>query len=272
MPAPGAYEAVDTEAFAEMQRLRDSLTDNLENFHFREALKDAMGFARLGNKYLQDCEPWKIAGTDPERVKTIMYVCAQICASIDIVMEPFMPFMSQRLTAMLGGISLGWDKVAADNIVAPGTQLGKAELLFEKISDEAIQAQTDRLEAIKRQNAIDSFKPEVQLPEISIEDFGRIDLRVGTVLECEAVPKAKKLLRFVIDDGTPGHRTIVSGIAEHYKPDELVGRQVIFVANLAPAKIRGVLSQGMILSALNADGSLVVAGPTAKATPGAQVK
>ncbi|MDE6197979.1 MAG: methionine--tRNA ligase [Muribaculaceae bacterium] len=272
VPAPGAYEAVDREAFAEMESLRASLTENLETFHFREALKDAMSFARLGNKYLQDCEPWKVAKTDPERVKTIMYVCAQICASIAVVMEPFMPFMSARLAAILGGLSLSWDKVAADGIVAAGTVMGQPELLFEKIEDAAIQAQTDRLEAIKKQNAVDAFKPEVVLPEIKIDEFARLDLRVGTVLECEAVPKAKKLLRFVIDDGTPGHRVIVSGIAEHYRPEELVGKQVIFVANLAPAKIRGVVSQGMILSALNADGSLVVAGPTAPATPGAQVK
>ncbi|MDE5661958.1 MAG: methionine--tRNA ligase subunit beta, partial [Muribaculaceae bacterium] len=272
VPAPGAYEAVDREAFAEMESLRASLTENLETFHFREALKDAMSFARLGNKYLQDCEPWKVAKTDPERVKTIMYVCAQICASIAVVMEPFMPFMSARLAAILGGLSLSWDKVAADGIVVAGTVMGQPELLFEKIEDAAIQAQTDRLEAIKKQNAVDAFKPEVVLPEIKIDEFARLDLRVGTVLECEAVPKAKKLLRFVIDDGTPGHRVIVSGIAEHYRPEELVGKQVIFVANLAPAKIRGVVSQGMILSALNADGSLVVAGPTAPATPGAQVK
>ncbi|MDE6156741.1 MAG: methionine--tRNA ligase subunit beta, partial [Muribaculaceae bacterium] len=195
-----------------------------------------------------------------------------ICGAIAVAMEPFMPFMSARLAEMFGGLSLKWDILGNDGIVAAGTTLGKPELLFEKIDDEAIKAQTDRLEAIKKENAIAAFKPEVQLPEISIDDFGRIDLRVGTVRECEAVPKAKKLLRFVIDDGTPAGRVIVSGIAEHYKPEDLVGKQVIFVANLAPAKIRGVLSQGMILSALNADGSLVVAGPTAKATPGAQVR
>ena len=272
VPSPGAYEALDNEAFAEMKQLRESLTDNLENFHFREALKDAMGFARLGNKYLQECEPWKLAKTDPERVKTVMYVCAQICGSIAVAMEPFMPFMSKRIADMLGGLTLDWSILAGDNIVATGTTLGQPELLFEKIDDEAIRAQTDRLEAIKKENAAAAFKPEVQLPEISIDDFGRIDLRVGTVRECEAVPKAKKLLRFVIDDGTPAGRVIVSGIAEHYKPEELVGKQVIFVANLAPAKIRGVLSQGMILSALNADGSLVVAGPSAPATSGAQVR
>ncbi len=272
VPAPGAFEQVDREAFAEMEALKTSLTENLETFHFREALKDAMAFARLGNKYLQDCEPWKVVKTDPERVKTILYVCAQICASIAVVMEPFMPFMSKRLAAILGGLKLEWPIIAGDSIIAAGTVLGQPELLFEKIDDAAIEAQTKRLEDIKKLNAAAAFKPEEVLPEIKIDDFAKLDLRVGTVLECEAVPKANKLLRFVIDDGTPGHRVIVSGIAQHYKPEDLIGKQVIFIANLAPAKIRGVVSQGMILSALNADGSLVVAGPTAPATPGAQVK
>ncbi len=205
-------------------------------------------------------------------MKTILYVCAQICASIAVVMEPFMPFMSKRLAAILGGLKLEWPIIAGDSIIAAGTVLGQPELLFEKIDDAAIEAQTKRLEDIKKLNAAAAFKPEEVLPEIKIDDFAKLDLRVGTVLECEAVPKANKLLRFVIDDGTPGHRVIVSGIAQHYKPEDLIGKQVIFIANLAPAKIRGVVSQGMILSALNADGSLVVAGPTAPATPGAQVK
>lgn len=272
VPAPGAYEAIDTETIAEMERLKASLTENLETFHFREALKDAMGFARLGNKYLQDCEPWKTVKTDPERVKTILYLCARICASIAVVMEPFMPFMSARLAAILGLKKLEWKEIGSDKAIPAGTELGQPELLFEKIDDDAIKAQTDRLEAIKKQNALAAYKPEEVLPEIKIDDFAKIDLRVGTVLECVAVLKANKLLKFTIDDGTPAHRTIVSGIAQHYRPEDLVGKQVIFIANLAPATIRGVVSQGMILSALNADGSLVVAGPTAKATPGAQVK
>lgn len=272
VPAAGEYEAIDREAFAEMAQLRTSLTDNLETFHFREALKDAMSFARLGNKYLQDAEPWKVIKTDPERVKTIINVCAQICASIAVAMEPFMPFMSKKLAAILGNLTLDWNILGSDSVIAAGTVLGQPELLFEKIDDAAIQAQTDRLEAIKKQNALAAFKPEEVAPEVKIDDFAKLDIRVGTVLECTAVPKAKKLLQFVIDDGTPAHRTIVSGIAEHYSPEELVGRQVLFIANLAPAKIRGVLSQGMILSALNADGRLIVAAPSAPCSPGAQVK
>lgn len=272
VPECGAYEEVDREAIAEMESLRASLTENLETFHFREALKDAMSFARLGNKYLQDCEPWKAVKTDPERVKTVLNLCVQMCASIAVVMEPFMPFMSEKLCAILGGLKPDWTLIGSDKIIASGTTLGQPELLFEKIDDDAIKAQTDRLEEIKKQNTVAAFEPEPVQPEVSIDDFAKLDLRVGTVLECEAVPKANKLLRFVIDDGTPSHRVIVSGIAQHYKPEQLIGKQVIFIANLAPAKIRGVVSQGMILSALNADGSLVVAGPTSPATPGAQVK
>ena len=272
VPAPGEYTQLDREMIDEMQALKASLTENLETFHFREALKDAMGFARLGNKYLQDCEPWKTVKTDPERVKTIMYLCAQLCANIAVVMEPFMPFMSEKLVKILGGVNLNWNEVGSTDIIKAGTVLGEAELLFEKIDDSAIQKQTDRLEAIKKANAMAAFQPEKVLPEVGIDDFAKLDLRIGTVLECQAVPKANKLLRFTIDDGTPSHRTIVSGIAKFYKPEELVGKQVIFIANLAPAKIRGIESQGMILSALNADGSLVVAAPSAKCTPGAQVK
>ncbi len=272
VPAPGEFMAADREMLDELQALKTSLTENIETFHFREALKDAMGFARLGNKYLQDCEPWKTVKTDPERVKTIMNLCAQLCANIAVAMEPFMPFMSEKLVKILGGLPLNWNEIGSADLIKAGTMLGQPELLFEKIDDEAIQKQTDRLEAIKKANAIAAFQPEKVLPEVSIDDFAKLDLRIGTVLECQTVPKANKLLRFTIDDGTPTHRTIVSGIAKHYKPEELVGKQVIFIANLAPAKIRGIESQGMILSALNADGSLVVAGPTDKCNPGAQVK
>ena len=272
VPAPGEFTAADREMLDELQALKTSLTENIETVHFREALKDAMGFARLGNKYLQDCEPWKTVKTDPERVKTIMNLCAQLCANIAVAMEPFMPFMSEKLVKILGGLPLNWNEIGSADLIKAGTMLGQPELLFEKIDDEAIQKQTDRLEAIKKANAIAAFQPEKVLPEVSIDDFAKLDLRIRTALESQTVPKANKLLRFTIDDGTPTHRTIVSGIAKHYKPEELVGKQVIFIANLAPAKIRGIESQGMILSALNADGSLVVAGPTDKCNPGAQVK
>jgi len=271
VPAAGELLDIDRETYTEMEHLKASLTDNLENFHFREALKDAMGMARLGNKYLQDCEPWKTIKTDPARVETILNVCVQICASLAVAMEPFMPFMSERLVRILGLGKLSWEQIATV-IIPAGTVLGQPELLFEKIDDDAIKAQTDRLEAIKKENDLRAWQPAEVQKNVSIEDFNKLDIRVGTVLECARVPKADKLLIFKIDDGTSTHRTIVSGIARYYVPEALVGKQVLFIANLEPAKIRGIVSQGMILSALNADGSLTVAAPSAKASNGAQVK
>lgn len=271
-PAVGELEDVDRAALSEMERLKDSLSSNLENFHFREGVKDAMGFARLGNKYLQDCEPWKVFKTDPERVKTVLNICLQICASIAVAIEPFMPFASERLSKILGMSNLSWDMLAKSDNIASGSTIGQPEFLFEKIDDEAIKAQTDRLERIKVENAAKAWQPEPQKASVPMSDFEKLDLRVGTVLECERVKKADKLLVFKIDDGSGKPRTIVSGIAAHYQPEELIGKQVIFIANLEPAKIRGIVSEGMILSALNADGSLVVASTAAKASPGAQVK
>lgn len=271
VPAEGQLEDIDKALFAEMDSLKKSLTDNLETFHFREALKDAMAFARVGNKYLQETEPWKVWKENPARVETVLNVCLQVCASLAVVMEPFMPFMSEKLSKILGLGKLRWDMIG-EKPVAAGSTVGKPEFLFEKIDDATIQAQIDRLVETKRQNDIRNFKPAPVQSEITIDEFGKMDLRVGTVITCERVKKADKLLKFSIDDGTGTPRTIVSGIARHYEPEALVGKQVIFVANLAPAKIRGIESQGMILSALNADGSLTVASPSTEATPGAQVK
>ncbi len=271
VPAEGQLEDIDKALFAEMDSLKKSLTDNLETFHFREALKDAMAFARAGNKYLQETEPWKVWKENPARVETVLNVCLQVCASLAVVMEPFMPFMSEKLSKILGLGKLSWDMIG-EKPVAAGSTVGKPEFLFEKIDDATIQAQIDRLVETKRQNDIRNFKPAPVQSEITIDEFGKMDLRVGTVITCERVKKADKLLKFSIDDGTGTPRTIVSGIARHYEPEALVGKQVIFVANLAPAKIRGIESQGMILSALNADGSLTVASPSTEATPGAQVK
>ena len=272
VPAPGEYQDIDNEAFAELDRLKASMTDNIENFHFREALKDMMGIARMGNKYLQDCEPWKVIKTDHARVATVMYVCLQICGSMAVAMEPFMPFAAAKLAKSLGVEGSKWSDMGRRDIVAPGTVLKPLDLLFEKVEDEAIKKQTDRLEAIKKENALKAWQPEPVQAECSIEDFEKLDIRVGTVVECERVKKADKLLCFKIDDGTGNHRTIVSGIAQSYRPEQLVGKQVLFIANLAPAKIRGILSQGMILSALNSDSKLIVAAPSAKTANGAQVK
>ncbi len=271
VPTVGTLQDVDTATFAELNDIKASLSANLDTFHFREALKDAMNIARLGNKYLQETEPWKLAKTDMARVETILNVALQICANIAIAFEPFLPFMSKKLVKMLGIESLSWEMLGSTSILANGAEIGAAELLFEKIEDDAIQAQIDRLEKTKEDNKINSWTPAPQQADVDFDTFMKLDIRVGTVLECQKVPKADKLLQFLIDDGME-KRTIVSGIAKYYAPEDLVGKQVCFVSNFAPRKLKGVLSQGMILSAENADGSLVVCGPTGPVAPGAQVK
>ena len=271
VPAPGTLEPIDTEAIAELATIKEALTANLETFHFREALKEAMNIARLGNKYLQETEPWKVAKTDMDRVATVLNTALQICANIAVAFEPFLPFMSRKLTAMLGMENLNWDMLGRADLIPADRTLAQPELLFEKIEDPAIEAQLDRLARIKDENKLKAWHPEPQQPDVPFEDFLKTDIRVGTVTECSRVPKADKLLQFTIDDGK-GSRTIVSGIAKYYKPEDLKGRQVCFVANLAPRKLKGVMSQGMILSAQQPDGSLVVIGPTGPVTPGAQVK
>ena len=271
VPAAGELQDVDKAAFAELAEIKASLSANLDTFHFREALKDAMNIARLGNKYLQETEPWKLAKTNMARVETILNVALQICANIAIAFEPFLPFMSAKLSKMLGIEKLDWNTLGASDILAAGAGIAPAELLFEKIEDAAIQAQIDRLEKTKEDNKINSWTPAPQQPDVDFDTFMKLDIRVGTVLECQKVPKADKLLQFLIDDGGE-KRTIVSGIAKFYAPEDLVGKQVCFVSNFAPRKLKGVLSQGMILSAENADGSLVVIGPTGPVAPGAQVK
>lgn len=271
VPAAGNLEEIDSQTLGELSAIKDSLTANLETFHFREALKDAMNIARLGNKYLQETEPWKVAKTDMARVATILNVALQICANIDVAFAPFLPFMSEKLSKMLGMNQLTWDSLGRTDILAAGTLLGQPELLFEKIEDDAVEAQLARLARIKEENKLKNWKPEPQQPDVPFDDFMKVDIRVGTVKECSRVPKADKLLQFRIDDGME-ERTIVSGIAKYYAPEDLVGKQVCFVANFAPRKLKGVMSQGMILSAQNPDGSLVVIGPTGAVTPGAQVK
>ena len=270
VPARGELQEVDKNAIDEMKQTIERLTDNIENFHFREALKEAMNIARIGNKYLQDTEPWKLAKTDMERVATILNIAIEICANIDIAFEPFTPFMSKKLAGMLKLEKLDWQSLGSIDLVAPATQLGQPELLFEKIEDDAIQAQLDRLETIRRENQIKNFKPREIAPTIDFETFEKVDIRVGTVVECVPVKKSKKLLKFTINDGF-STRTILSGIAEHFKAEDLVGKQVTFVANLAPREIKGIVSEGMIFSALNADGSLSLIAPASPSTPGANV-
>jgi methionyl-tRNA synthetase len=271
VPAAGELQDVDKAAFAEIQTAVAALTEALETFHFREALRQAMEIARVGNRYLQETEPWKVAKTDMARTATILNVALQICANLAVAFEPFLPFSAAKLRGMLKLENLTWDQLGSDAILAAGTKLGEAVLLFEKIEDDAIQAQLDRLARIKEENKVAAWKPEPQQPDVPFDDFLKMDIRVGTVLECERVPKADKLLKFLIDDGLE-KRTIVSGIAQHYKPEDLVGKQVCFIANFAPRKLKGVMSQGMILSAQNPDGSLVVISPSAPVAPGASVK
>ncbi|MBQ0121464.1 MAG: methionine--tRNA ligase [Bacteroidales bacterium] len=269
---PAAHELldIDREALAEFKNVKETLGANIENFKFREALKDAMNLARIGNKYLADTEPWKLAKTDMERVETIMNIALQICANLAIAFEPFLPFSAAKLRDMLGLDTVDWNKLGEIDILAAGKAVNKPELLFEKIEDSVIEAQMQRLERIKQENIINNFKPKAVAPAVTIDDFAKLDIRVGTVLECSKVKKSDKLLEFKIEDGMGG-RTIVSGIAKWYQPEELVGKQVCFIANFPPRKLKGVESQGMILSAEDAGGRLVVIGPTGPVKPGASV-
>lgn len=271
VPARTELLDVDKAAFDEIRVAVKAMTEALDTFHFREALKQAMEIARVGNRYLQETEPWKVSKTDMERTATILNVALQICANLAVAFEPFLPFSSEKLCKMLNLSDLKWDMLGRDDLLPAGHKLSEPVLLFEKIEDDAIAAQLKRLDDIKKQNELSAWKPEPQQPDVPFDDFLKMDIRVGTVIECDRVPKADKLLRFLIDDGV-GKRTIVSGIAKFYKPEDLVGKQVCFVANFAPRKLKGVESQGMILSAQNPDGSLVVISPSAPVTPGSQVK
>ena len=241
---------------------------NIREFHFREALKNVMNVARIGNKYLADTEPWKLIKTEPERVKTIMNVALQVCGNLATIMEPFMPFSAKRLRDMLGLEKP--EMLAVDQYIKAGITLGQPELLFEKIDDETIAAQMARLERIKQENIVANFVPKAVAEPCTYDDFTKLDIRVGTVVECEKVKKADKLLQFKIDDGLKG-RTIVSGIAKFYQPEDLIGKQVCFIANFPPRTLKGIESQGMILSAEDADGRLVVIGPTGAVKPGVHV-
>lgn len=270
VPATTELQPIDRALFDELEAIKKSLTDNLETFHFRAALQDAMAIARAGNKYLQETEPWKLAKTDMARVATILNCALQLCANIAIAFEPFLPFMSARLVKMLGGEKITWDMLGCADLIPAGSRIGDAELLFDKIEDAEIEAQTSRLARIKEENKLKSWHPEPQAEDVDFDTFMKADLRVGTVLECKRVPKADKLLQFLIDDGME-RRTIVSGIAKYYEPEQLVGKQVVFIANLPPRKLKGVTSQGMILSAQDRDGRLVVISPSDAVTPGVKV-
>ena len=249
VPPLGRLTEIDEEMLREVAAIPAELDDQLEHFHFREALKTAMQLARIGNKYLADTEPWKVIKSDPDRVATILHLALQLVGNLSIAFAPFTPFSTRRLLAMLQVEEEGFafSRFGATDLLPEGHQLGTPELLFEKIEDEVIQAQLDKLAAIKKLNEEQSRHPEALLEDVPFDTFTKSDMRAGRILACEKVPKADKLLRFSIDDGMGG-RTIVSGIAQYYKPEELVGKTVAFVANLPVRKIRGVESQGMIIS------------------------
>ncbi len=272
VPACGALTDYDKATIAEFIDVKAEVEKLLDGFKFREAQKEAMNLARIGNKYLADTEPWKLAKTDMERVGTILNLSLQLAANLAIAFEPFLPFSSEKLRGMLGMETFEWNQLGSTDLLAAGHQLGKAELLFEKIEDSAIDAQMQRLEDIKKANEAANYKANPVKPTVSFEDWEKLDIRVGTVLECERVPKMKKLLKFKIADGL-ADRTIVSGIAEHYAPEELVGKQVLFIANFAPRQFKnGLVSEGMILSAENYDGSLAVTSLLREVKPGSEVK
>ena len=270
VPEAGELTDYDRETLKEFSGVKEEVENLLNNFKFRDAQKEAMNLARIGNKYLADTEPWKLAKTDMPRVQTILNFALQLVANLAIAFEPFLPFSSKKLREMLNLESFDWANLGKIDLLPAGHTLGEPQLLFEKIEDAEIDAQTARLERIKKENEVNSFTPEPVAPVVSFDDFCKVDIRVGKVLECEKVPKADKLLKFKIDDGMGG-RTIVSGIAKYYKPEDLVGKEVCFIANFEPRKLKGVESQGMILSAENADGSLVVIGPQGEVKPGCKV-
>ncbi|WP_352422566.1 methionine--tRNA ligase [Proteiniphilum sp.] len=269
--ALGELTEYDRETIAEAGKVKAAVEQNLENYHFREAQKEAMNLARIGNKYLADSEPWKTAKTDMDRTGTILNIALQITANLSIVFEPFLPFSSAKIRNFINTDHLGWDDLGSFELLPEGHSLGNSELLFDKIEDEVIEKQVQKLLDTKKANEAKEHKAKPIKETIQFDTFEKLDIRVGTVLECGKVPKTDKLLRFLLDDGLK-KRTILSGIAAHYpNPEELVGKQVCFIANLEPRKMRGLLSEGMILSAENADGSLALVAPTKEVLPGSQV-
>ena len=272
VPECGELTDNDRATLAEFKDVKQNLESLLDTFKFREAQKEAMNLARIGNKYIADEEPWKVIKTDPERVKTIIYISLQLTANLAIAFEPFLPFSSKRLREMINMDTFKWEELGSTELLAPGKQLAAPSLLFEKIEDDVIQAQVDKLEATLKANEAAEAKAEPVKENITFDDFLKLDIRVGTVLECERVPKMKKLLKFLIDDGLE-KRTIVSGIAQWYEPEQLIGKQVCFIANLPPREFKnGLVSEGMILSAEDWDGTISVTTVERNVKPGSQVK
>ena len=272
VPSLGVLTDYDKQTLEEFVNVKANVEKLLNNFRFRDAQKEAMTLARIGNKYLADTEPWKVAKIDMHRVATIMHLSLQIAANLAIAFEPFLPFTSQKLRVMLGMKTFSWKDLGKIDLLSAGSQLETPELLFEKIEDEAMQAQVKKLQDTKIANETANYKPSTVKENVSFDDFLKMDIRVGTVLDCKRVPKADKLLQFRIADGME-ERTILSGIAQYYPaPEELIGSQVCFIANFEPRKLRGVMSEGMILSAEDSDGKLVLIQPKVPVTNGVEVK
>jgi len=280
VPQRGELLDVDRQAIEEFKHVKDKIEELLEQFKFRDAQFEAMNLARIGNRYITECEPWKVWKTAPVRCETILNVCLQLVANLSIAFGPFLPFSSNRLRSLINTNDLDWEQLGSIDLLPAGHQLNEPQLLFEKIDDETIQKQLDKLAATKKKNeelrmkneGIATATPAPVKENVDFEDFEKLDIRVGLVKDCQAVKKSKKLLQFTIDDGTGHDRTICSGIAQYYAdPAALVGRRVLFVANFAPRKMMGIESQGMILSAVDSDGSLSVVTTTKDVVPGSQV-
>lgn len=275
VPECGELTDTDRQAIAEFKDVKTKVEQYLDAFKFREAQKEAMNLARIGNKYITECEPWKVWKTDPKRVETILYISLQLVANLAIAFEPFLPFSSKDLREMIGMERFDWAELGRIDLLKPGHKLASPHLLFQKIEDEEIQKQLDKLAATRKANeaaeAAKEYKPEPVKPEVAFDTFEKLDIRVGHIKDCQKVKKSNKLLQFTIDDGSGTDRTILSGIAKFYEPEQLIGKDVLFVANFAPRKMMGLESQGMILSAVNFDGSLSVTTTLGEVKPGSQV-
>lgn len=271
VPECGELQDVDRAAIEEFKDVKQKVEALLDTFKFRDAQKEAMNLARIGNKYITDCEPWHVAKTDMERVKTILYISLQLVANLEIAFEPFLPFSSAKLREMLNIKETDWAQLGSTELLKPGHQLGTPALLFEKIEDDAINAQLQKLEDTKKANEAASYVAAPVKENVDFDTFEKLDIRVGHIKDCQKVKKSKKLLQFTIDDGSGTDRTILSGIAAYYEPEQLIGKDVLFVANFAPRKMMGIESQGMILSAVNFDGKLNVTSVLGEVKPGSQV-
>ena len=271
VPECGELQDVDRAAIEEFKDVKQKVEALLDTFKFRDAQKEAMNLARIGNKYITDCEPWHVAKTDMERVKTILYISLQLVANLEIAFEPFLPFSSAKLREMLNIKDTDWAQLGSTELLKPGHQLGTPALLFEKIEDDAINAQLQKLEDTKKANEAASYVAAPVKENVDFDTFEKLDIRVGHIKDCQKVKKSKKLLQFTIDDGSGTDRTILSGIAAYYEPEQLIGKDVLFVANFAPRKMMGIESQGMILSAVNFDGTLNVTSVLGEVKPGSQV-